>query len=354
MRRREFLKAAEVSLVGTVLAGDIAGLSRIQDSALAPKLYHHHGGGFRNLDPNFHQGEVSFVEFLAFIGRRLGSAPPLELPATVEPAPDVLLRGQSKNSITWVGHSTLLVRIEGRTFLTDPVWSSRVGPLNLLGPPRWTKSPVRIDQLPPIDGVVISHDHYDHLDKDALAEIASRNPSMVAVAPLGLRDSLHDIGVHNAVELDWGEEFAIRGVSVHCEPAQHFSGRSLFDRNSTLWASFALIGKNSRLYFTGDSGYWTGFHDIGEKYGGFDVAAVPIGAYEPRSFMSPVHMNPEEAVQAFLDLKAQHFVPIHWGTYNLADEPFLEPPHRVRHEAERRDIPLENFWLMKHGETREW
>ena len=354
MNRREFLKVAELGFFGALFHRGPTGVFQSAKQSSSPVPSHHLENGFRNVDPNFKEGDIDFIDFLRFLGRRIGGTPPFELPPVTEPDFAFLNQNRTKNTITWIGHSTLLIQMEGLNILTDPVWASRVGPMNLVGPQRWTEPAMRIDQLPELDSVIISHNHYDHFDMDAVKEIQARSPSVVMVAPLGLMEPLHELGVRTAVELDWWQVHPLQHLMVHCEPTQHFSGRTLFDRNSTLWGSFALIGREKKFYFAGDSGYWYGFGDIGKKFSGFDVAALPIGAYEPQNFMKPVHLNPEEAIQAYLDLKARCFIPIHWGTYNLSDEPFLEPPHRVESEAARLNLPRENFWMMKHGETRVW
>lgn len=354
MNRREFLKAAELGLLGTFFDRNFTTVRRSRSQSVSPVPLHHTEDGFRNLDPNFTEGDIDFFDFLGFLGRRMGGTPPSELPPVMEPDVPFLHQNRAKNTVTWIGHSTILVQMEGLNILSDPVWAPRVGPMNLIGSQRWTTPAMRIDQLPDLDGVILSHNHYDHFDTDALREIAARNPSLLVVAPLGLSRPLRELAVRKAVQLDWWQQYPLQHLTVHCEPTQHFSGRTPFDHNETLWGSYALIGKEKKFYFAGDSGYWYGFREIGEKFGGFDVAALPIGAYEPQKFMKPVHLNPEEAVQAYLDLKAKNFLPIHWGTYNLSDEPFLEPLQRVESETYRLDLPRENFWLMKHGETKVW
>ncbi len=354
MNRREFLRIAELGLLGTLLhrGPGLAFQSSVNSPSATP--FHHLENGFRNLDPDFKEGEIDFIDFFTFLGRRIGGIPPDELPEVIEPDVSFLHKNSSKDNVTWIGHSTLLIQMEGLTILCDPVWASRVGPMNLVGSQRWTKPAIRIEELPKLDGVILSHNHYDHFDIDAVKKIARRNPAVLVFAPLGLKEALHELGVQSVVELDWWQSGRLRHLTIHCESAQHFSGRTPFDRNVTLWASFALIGKERKFYFGGDSGYWYGFRDIGEKFGGFDVAALPIGAYEPQSFMRPVHLSPEDAVQAYIDLKARRFVPIHWGTYNLSDEPLLEPPLRLEKEVARRHLTGDNFWLMRHGETRFW
>ena len=169
------------------------------------------------------------------------------------------------------------------------------------------------------------------------------------VSGIGCRSK--DLDITNYQELDWWDEISFNGIRFVCTPTQHFSGRTLFDRNETLWSSWVILGKSARLYFTGDSGYFPGFKEIGERFGPFDVAAVPIGAYKPRWFMAPVHVNPVEAVDVYLDVKVKFFVPIHWGTFQLSDEPITEPPKVLMKEVGFRKLDENLFKVLKHGET---
>ena len=217
---------------------------------------------------------------------------------------------------------------------------------------RYTPPPVSLEDLPPIDLVLISHDHYDHLDEPTVRELARLfNPRFVV--PLGIKDWLADRGITNAEELNWGEATTVKGLTIVCTPAQHSSGRTLVDQGRRLWSSWAVIGSR-RFYFGGDSGYYHHFKDIGEALGPFDLAALPIGSYTPREHASPVHMSPEEALQAAIDLRAERFVGIHWGTFGLAREPYDEPPKRLAAEVERRGLSPDGIWILKPGQTASW
>lgn len=258
---------------------------------------------------------------------------------------------QHNPSITWIGHSTFLVRMDGVTFLTDPVFSERVSPVSFAGPSRLVEPGVPLDQLPPIDFVLISHDHYDHADFASIAALAARGVPFVV--PLRLGELVRDAG-GRVTELDWWRETSINGVRIHCVPAQHFSGRSLIDGDRRLWAGWVVIGASRRFFHAGDTGYFNGFAEIGERFGPIDLAALPIGAYDPAPIMRFVHMNPEEAVQAAIDLNATTAVGMHYGTFDLTDEPLDEPPRRFHAEATRRALEPVRTWTLDVGETRQW
>ena len=262
-------------------------------------------------------------------------------------------------AITWVGHSTLLVQLGSLNILTDPVWSDRVSPWRAVGPRRLVPPALPIDGLPPIDVVLLSHNHYDHLDSWTLRAIAAAHPRARWVVPLRLGNFVRSHNVSNVTELDWWEERRVGEATVGCTPARHFSARTPFDRNRTLWCGFAIMTTAGRFFYAGDTGLHPEFSRIAERFGPFVVSAIPIGAYEPRWFMQPVHMNPEDAVAAFRALHQHHGPPeravmacVHWGTFKLTDEPILEPPRRTREAWERAQLPMEDLWVLAHGETR--
>ena len=260
--------------------------------------------------------------------------------------------GQGAPTVTWIGHATLLVEMDGVRFLTDPIWSKRASPLSWLGPARRVEPGISFDDLPQIDFVLISHNHFDHLDLPTLERIAERNPKATFYVPLGNAELLFERGITRVVELDWTQQATVQGVEIHCLPAQHWSKRGLTDTYATLWSSWAVIGKNRRFFFAGDTGYFAGFKEIGDALGPFDLAAVPIGAYEPTEMMHLSHMNPEEAVMAAVDVGARTAVAVHFGTFDLADEPLDEPPARFIEAATGSgSTPLE-AWVLSIGEIR--
>jgi N-acyl-phosphatidylethanolamine-hydrolysing phospholipase D len=252
--------------------------------------------------------------------------------------------------LTWIGHATFLVKLDGVTFLTDPMFSKRASPLSFAGPPRLVAPGVSLDALPRIDFALVSHDHYDHADIPSLRALAARGTRIVV--PAGLADVVRAAGAE-ATELRWWEQADVAGMRVHCVPAQHFCGRGLTDRNRRLWAGWVVEGRSRRFYHAGDTGFFGGFAEIGRRLGPLDLAAIPIGAYRPSAMMRPVHLDPEEAVQAALDLGAARVVGMHFGTFDLTDEPLDEPPVRFLAEAAKRGLG-DRAWVMRIGETRAW
>jgi N-acyl-phosphatidylethanolamine-hydrolysing phospholipase D len=322
-----------------------------QDNAM-PENAHHVRSGFKNPYPGYkEQGLKELMKWLVW-DRLIKNEKSSEADSVVfelaKNDPAWLQKNKSEFSITWVGHASLLIQIEGLNILTDPVWSNTVSPVSFIGPPRLTQPGIALDSLPQIDVVIISHDHYDHLDKETLKSLGNKPLYLV---PLGIGSFLEDLEITNYQELDWWGEITFNGIRFVCTPTQHFSGRTMFDRNRTLWCSWVIVGKSARLYFAGDSGYFPGFKEIGERFGPFDVAAIPIGAYKPRWFMAPVHVDPIEAVDVYLDVKATYFVPIHWGTFQLSDEPITDPPKVLMKEVSFRKLDEKLFKVLKHGET---
>jgi len=258
---------------------------------------------------------------------------------------------QENPSITWIGHSTMLVRMDGVTFLTDPIFSERASPLSFAGPARLVPPGVPLDELPPVDFVTLSHDHYDHADLPTIAALAKRGTRFVAGLEMG--DLVRSVG-GEVVELDWWQSTTMGSVEVHCVPAQHFSGRSAFGQGRRLWAGWVVAGPTRRFYHAGDTGYFAGFAELARRLGPFDLAALPIGAYDPPEIMRFVHMNAEEAIQATLDLGARHAIAMHWGTFDLTDEPLGEPPERFRAAATAAGLGAVRAWVLAVGETRRW
>ena len=318
-------------------------------------------GARRDADGRFlnEAGELGFADptvTLPFFARRIGTMLSGRSGHPASVANDgAFLRDNAQHSVptvTWIGHATLLVQMDHATFLTDPIWSERASPVDFAGPKRAQPPGLAIADLPPIDFVLVSHDHYDHLDLPSLRALAERSPDTVFVVPLENGPTLREAGVTNLVELDWGGSVEVRGLRIECLPAQHWSGRGLLDRRVTLWASYAVIGPEHRFYFAGDTGYFDGFAEIGAAHGPFDLAAVPIGAYAPVEMMHLWHMNPEEALQAGRDLRAERLVPVHYGTFDLSDESPDEPPRRFRDAAAASELDPDALYELKVGETR--
>lgn len=298
---------------------------------------------------------------------------PTEVPRLARPrAPE------GRTRITWIGHATFLIQFGGLNLLTDPVFSDRATPISWLGPRRLLPPALEIDELPPIDAVLLSHSHYDHLDAPSVDRLRDRfGDALPWVTPLGYRSWFEGRGVRQVRELDWGDQtlvgpapslsggapvdLAVAGapegskavtLEITACPAQHWCRRG-FRTNGRLWASFVLRASDGgSIYFGGDSGYFAGYQEIGARHGPFDVSLLPIGAYEPRWFMETSHMNPEDAVRAYRDLGGSGgFIGMHWGTFRLTDEDVLEPPLRTREAWAEAGLPESDLHLPGVGGT---
>ena len=314
---------------------------------------HHTDDGFRNPVAIERPGLAVTVPF--FVRRALGMLyeRPGAPPAVANDG--AFLRENARHStptVTWIGHATLLVQMDHVTFLTDPIWSPTASPVSFAGPRRFAPPALALEDLPPVDFVLVSHNHYDHLDLPTLRRLA--DPGTRFLVPLRVGELLRTEGITAVEELDWWESRRVAGVEIHCVPSKHWSGRSLGDHNRTLWAGWVVAGPTRRFYYSGDTGYFAGFAEIRSRLGPFGLAALPIGAYEPMAMMRAVHLNPEEALQAALDLRAERALAVHYGTFDLTDEPLDEPPRRFRAEAARRGLGGDRVWTPPLGETRAW
>jgi L-ascorbate metabolism protein UlaG (beta-lactamase superfamily) len=233
--------------------------------------------------------------------------------------------------VTFIGHSTFLIQTAAGNVLTDPMYSQRAGPLNVLGPRRVRQPAVRFDDLPAISMVLLSHNHYDHCDLRTLRMLAERFDPIVAT-PLGNGALVRSAGIHRVEELDWWQDAETSALPVVLTPAQHFSARTPLDRNRALWGGFMLVAGPRRIFFAGDTAYAPFFREVGRRLGPVDLALLPIGAYEPRWFMQAIHMNPAEAVQAHVDLEASESVGMHFGTFRMTSEG-IDEPHRLLDES---------------------
>jgi len=298
----------------------------------------HNGERFSNVAPRPVEG---FGKTLGIAWNMLVNKPRNTVPTGALPV-DSLTREQldaaPDRSLYRLGHSTLLLKLRGEFWLTDPVFAERASPFRRVGPKRFHAPPIALEDLPPLRGVILSHDHYDHLDRDTVLALAATTG--VFVTTLGVGDRLIEWGIDakKVRQLDWWQSIDIDGLTLTATPAQHFSGRSLFDGNSTLWASWVIVADDLRVFFSGDTGYFDGFRTIGERLGPFDVTLIETGAYDPQ--WPYVHMQPEETVQAHIDLRGRTLIPIHNGTFDLAMHRWQEPFERVTALAMVRGVEL--------------
>ena len=276
------------------------------------------------------------------------SIPYVKTDAAALQAPD------TNPSVTWVGHATLLVRLAGKNILFDPMFSERASPFTVVGPKRVVPLPIDVAELPRIDVVLVSHNHYDHLDVMSVLRLAAQTQgSPRFLVPLGLKAWFVALGITRVDEYDWWQETREGDLEITFVPVQHWSKRRLDDANQTLWGGWVVEGEGLRLIHTGDTGYSKDFRDIGDRLGPFDMAFIPIGAYAPRWFMKVMHVDVPEAVQVREDLKAARAIGMHWGTFEgLTDEPLDEPPKVLARQREERGLAQAEFDVMQIGETR--
>lgn len=290
--------------------------------------------------------ERGFGELLRWIVTRTQAKWTPELHARTS-LPPAIVEGRSL-LVTFVNHSTVLIQTEGMNILTDPIWSERASPVSFAGPRRFSRPGVEFDKLPPIHLVLLSHNHYDHMDSSTLRRLQREHAPRVYAA-LGNHRSLERMEIKRARILDWWQsEKHSESITLHCTPAQHFSGRSAADRDRTLWCSWVIETPGGYIYFAGDTGFGPHFQAVKDRFRDLRLAFLPIGAYEPRWFMSPVHMDPEEAVQAHEILDPAMSIGIHHETFSLADEPQYEPRERVEKLACERRL---NFIVPRNGDA---
>jgi len=314
---------------------------------------HHAENGFKNLQSHERPGSMDFLKWRwERLWKDIPGPEAYHFPLA-ENDPKFLQDNKTQTTLTWIGHATVLLQVSGLNILTDPHYSQRASPVQWAGPRRVVPPGLAMEDLPPIHVVLISHDHYDSLDKQTVSRLRNRpgGDQTKFFVPLGLKAWFEDEGIQNVSEMDWWEEGHLGEFRIVPVPVQHWSKRGLSSRNDTLWAGWVVIAPQFRFFFVGDSGYSDQFKEIGKRYGPFDLAAVPIGAYEPRWFMKQHHINPDEAVRVHVDAASRRSVAIHWGTFILTDEPLDEPPVRLKKALMDQGIPPSEFLVLKHGET---
>ncbi len=319
------------------------------------KPWHHLANGFRN-PPGSPERTATAADMMAFFWRRM-TAPSdaVVVPdwhvAPPEKAANGLASFEGEDRITWIGHATFLIRTGGQTILTDPFMSERASPFTGLGPKRFVAPGIALDDMPSVDIIVVSHNHYDHLDERTIKALKNKNDIDVVV-PLGLGELFRDNGFTRIHEVDWYESVTLGAVRITGLPAVHFSRRSLIDTNRTLWMGAAIRSPTQHIYFSGDTGYGPVFKEMRERMGPFDVGLIAIGAYKPGKIMIPVHVTPEQAVQVARDLDINRIVGMHWGTIALTEEPPFEPPQRFIRAGREAGYDDDDLWVMQIGETR--
>ena len=258
-------------------------------------------------------------------------------------------------SAVWIGHSTFLIQVNGLVFLTDPLFSSYCSPIPIRALKRQHEPPFAIHELPPIDYVLISHDHYDHLDEKSVAKLHRRFPNIRWIVPLGLKRWFEQRGIDRVEEMDWGDVYSFDFCRITAVPAQHFSGRGLFDQNRTLWCGFVIECRDKTFYFVGDTGYNSvDFKEIGSRWRSIDLSLIPIGTYAPQKFMQPVHIGPDEAVQIHLQVHSRFSLGIHWKTFCLSEEPLDLPPYDLYLAMQKHKLPFSSFIPIEPGRTVNW
>jgi N-acyl-phosphatidylethanolamine-hydrolysing phospholipase D len=268
--------------------------------------------------------------------------------------PSYLAANRSKTTFTWIGHATVFLQLGGKNILIDPHFSERSFPVQWAGPKRVVPPGIPLSDLPPIDFVFITHDHYDSLDGRTVKELIRREfgSRTIFIVPLKIGKILSSWGVHNIIEFAWWQEITIDGLQIAAIPMRHWSKRGIWDTNSRLWAGWVIAREDFRFCFIGDTGYLAAlFRKIGQRYGPFDLAAIPIGAYEPRWLLGRFHITPEEAILVHRDIRAAKSVAIHWGTFILTDEPLDEPPARLATAREENELTDDEFIVLQHGQT---
>ncbi len=350
-------------LTAGLLLQPLPAVAQLQPAA--PPAPHHRSTGFQNNYFDF--APRGLADFMRWRWNALRQGlPPAPSQPTPAVAPDLAFITSNAQAgtamqpaVTWIGHATVLAQMGGLNILTDPIFSERASPVSFAGPKRAHPPGLTLAQLPRIDLVVVSHNHYDHCDAPTLQALnAQPGGPPLFLLPLGLKAWAAELGITRVVEMDWWQSHRLGEVEVVMTPVQHWSGRSLTDRLQSLWGGWAVFAPDAHLFFAGDTGYSPDFTDIRKRFaerqtgGGFDIALIPVGAYAPRWFMKEQHVDSDEAVRMHRDLGAKRSLGIHWGTFELTDEALDEPPRALAQALARAGVAEEHFFLLALGQTR--
>ena len=363
-----FIARTAILLIAILFLFTLGACTTVNEDYNAAKKHHRPDGFQNNYTTATDKSRLDLLRWQLARARDGLPKPPEKLTPVVQPDIKFVSANQGATqepAITWIGHATMLVQIGGLNLLTDPVFSSRASPVQFAGPKRYQLPGIALNELPRIDVVLLSHNHYDHLDTASVKALnAQAGGTPLFIVPLGVKKWFASEGITNVQQMDWWDKTTVKTVSgeveLHFTPVQHWSARSLSDRRATLWGGFALFASDFHAYFSGDTGYSQDFMDTQKHFaarqtealgGGFDMALIAVGAYEPRWFMKEQHVNPEEAVQIHLDLKAKRSVGIHWGTFDLTDESLDQPPKDLAAARAAKGLKQETFDVMAIGQT---
>lgn len=315
-----------------------------------PKSDHYSPEKNQFYNPTVKESRKGFMDFIHWKFFTTPEKWPKFVPLEITPNLGTSLKPKQVN-VTFVNHSTFLLQFNGINILTDPVWSDRVSPVSWFGPKRVHKPGIKFRDLPKIDIVLISHNHYDHLDKETLSKLEDKY-SPIFLCPLGDAKLLQEIGINKAFELDWWKTLVFNDMEITFTPTQHWSRRTLLDTNRSLWGGYVIKFNSMTTYFAGDTGYSPHFKEIKKRLGGMNLSLLPIGAYSPRWFMQTMHMDPEEAIWAHKDLDSKKSIGIHHGTFQLTNEKRDEPSYKLRMYLRSNQLTKNDFLVLKPGESR--
>lgn len=310
------------------------------------KAPHFDGTSFINPNGAVAHGMEGLIKFL-FTRKPEKWKKNYETHVRTEPLPEAQ---PGKTDITFVNHSTFLIQADGVNILTDPIWSERCSPFQWAGPERFRPPGLVFDDLPPIDLVCLTHNHYDHLDRDTVMRLNAKfEPTFIV--PLGVEKTLHKWGCNKVISMEWWQSHEVHGIAIQSTPAIHFSGRGMFDRNKTLWCGFSFRSASHHIYYVGDTANGEIFDKISAELGSIDVALIPIGAYKPDWFMSRIHVSPSEAVSIHQKLNTAQSIAMHFGTFNLADDGQGIAERDLMHALQQANIPPDQFVIPDEGQS---